>query len=100
MIESCKYCLKTRSLCPRCTGPVITRTITEHVPVLGYVSTSVILCLTPECENYGSFKIQTQASVVTTVCQDCRKRNENMKRFQSELERVFKLSSEPVEETN
>jgi len=90
MIESCRYCLKTRSLCPRCTGPVITRTITEFVPSIGYTSCSVILCLTPQCEAYGHFKVQTESSVVTTTCLECRTRNENLKRFQDDLEAIFK----------
>lgn len=89
MIMSCKYCLRQTHLCPRCEGPVVTRTITEQVPVLGYVSCSVILCLTPNCQDYGRFKLQTELSVITTICKECADRAENLKRFQSDLENTF-----------
>lgn len=92
MIESCKYCLKQTYRCPRCEGPVLVRTITEQVPVLGFVSSSVYLCLTPECVNYGHFRIQTENSVVTVVCGECQARNENMRKFQTDLESTFKRS--------
>jgi hypothetical protein len=92
VIESCKYCLTQRHLCPRCEGPVVVRTITEFTPSLGYVSCSVYLCLTMPCENYGHFKLQSDASVVTIVCDKCAKRAENLKKFQSDLETTFKRS--------
>ena len=72
MIRSCKYCLSQTHLCPRCEGPVIVRTLTETVHG-SIFSTSVILCTNLECQNYGSFKLQTIESIDVYICDECKK---------------------------
>jgi hypothetical protein len=87
MIQSCRYCLKFIHTCPRCCGPVLTRTIVEQVPQLGYISTSLFLCLTMECQNYGNFKLNTESSVETIVCKECTDRRESIRKAQENLRR-------------
>lgn len=89
MISSCKYCLKFTHTCPRCCGPVLTRTITEQIPHLGFVSTSLYLCLTVECQNYGNFKLNTENSIVTVECKECLARRESIRIAQANLKRRY-----------
>lgn len=67
MIKSCPYCLSVTHQCPRCEGPVVLRNITVYHSSKAF-STSLILCTNLECQNYGSFKQQTDASIVTEPC--------------------------------
>lgn len=88
MIRSCKYCLSQEHLCPRCEGPVLIRTITERIPG-AFISTSLFICLTPECENYGHFKQESTNSIETIICPKCEIRIKKMKLFQEDLAKAF-----------
>jgi hypothetical protein len=73
MIQCCKYCLYQRHTCPRCEGPVLTRTINEFYNGENH-SCSLILCIDPMCSNYGQFKVQTQEAIDELsdfICPDC-----------------------------
>src|SRR5271156_877333 len=79
MIKSCKLCLSNQHLCPRCEGPVQLRTITVQGPHSEIVSTSLIICFNPSCQNYCEFKQQTSDSIEVIICDDCKRAMESLR---------------------
>jgi hypothetical protein len=94
MIKSCKYCLSNISLCPRCEAHVVTRTITETLPEGHAVSTTLFICVNPQCADYGTFKLESTRSTITHICENCAARAKKMAQFQEDLKKAFSQRSD------
>lgn len=71
MIQSCKYCMASRTLCPRCEQSVEIRTLVIADRHSHIHSATFYLCTNLNCKNYGEFQPQTADGMELVICEAC-----------------------------